>query len=81
MLPAIPLLIDRNDRLTLLPDGDFDLAAGDRILFASSLFTLNHIKLTLQNANALDYAIDGHADESGGWLWRKLRPANAPARR
>jgi len=81
MLPAIPLLIDRNDRLTLLPDGDFDLAAGDRILFASSLFTLNHIKLTLQNANALDYAIDGHADESGGWLWRKLRPANVPARR
>jgi hypothetical protein len=72
-LPAIPLLIDRNDKLFLLPDPDFALQAGDHLLVASSLATRRKLELTLKNANELDYVLDGRSD-SGSWLWGKLQP-------
>ncbi|PKO85940.1 MAG: potassium transporter TrkA [Betaproteobacteria bacterium HGW-Betaproteobacteria-12] len=82
-LPAIALLVDRNDHLHLLPDADFTLAAGDHLLFASSLPVLGKLKLTLQNANELDYVLDGK-EESGSWVWqclhRRQQPAGAPRR-
>ena len=70
-LPAIPLLVERSDRIHLLPPDDFELAAGDQLLFASSLRTLDRLKLTLQNANELDYVLDGKT-HSGSWLWAKI---------
>jgi Trk K+ transport system NAD-binding subunit len=70
-LPAIPLLVERSDRIHLLPPGDFELAAGDQLLFASSLNTLGRLKLTLQNANEIDYVLDGKT-HSGSWLWEKM---------
>ncbi len=76
-LPAIPLLIDRNDRFFLLPDNDFTLQAGDHLLFASSLPTRRKLELTLKNANELDYVLDGRSD-SGSWLWSKLQPLFSP---
>ena len=82
-LPAVPLLIDRGDYLHLLPASDFTLAAGDHLLFASSLPVLTKLKLTLQNANELDYVLDG-IEDSGSWVWQWLRrrqqPAGAPRR-
>ena len=71
-LPVLPLLIDRNDELHLLPEADFMLAAGDHLLFASSLPVLDKLKLTLQNANELDFVLDGRED-SGSWVWQWLR--------
>jgi Trk K+ transport system NAD-binding subunit len=76
-LPAIPLLVERSDRIHLLPDNDFELAAGDQLLFASSLPTLNRLKLTLQNANEIDYVLDGKT-HSGSWLWEKIEAWLAP---
>lgn len=77
-LPAIVLLVDRNDRLHLLPDADFMLAPGDHLLFASSLPVLGKLKLTLQNANELDYVLDGK-EESGSWVWQWLQRRRQPA--
>ncbi|MDD2885108.1 MAG: NAD-binding protein [Dechloromonas sp.] len=71
LLAAIPLLIDRNDKLILLPEMDCALQAGDHLLFASSLSTRRKLELTLKNANELDYVLDGRSD-SGSWLWGKL---------
>jgi voltage-gated potassium channel len=81
-LPAVPLLVERGDELYLLPDDDFVLAAGDHLLFASSLPVLNRLKLTLQNANELDFVLDGE-QEPGSWLWQWLhrRQPAAAARR
>jgi len=76
LLPALPLLIDRADELHLLPDTDFMLAAGDHLLFASSLPVLDKLKLTLQNANELDFVLDG-IEESGSWFWQWLRRRQA----
>jgi len=70
-LPLVPLLIDRADRLFMLPDEDFSLAAGDQLLLAGPLHALRDLDLTLRNANELDYVLDGQL-RSGGWLWRTL---------
>ena len=70
-LPLVPLLIDRADRLFMLPDEDFALAAGDQLLLAGPLHALRDLDLTLRNANELDYVLDGQL-RSGGWLWRTL---------
>ena len=73
---GLQVLIDRADELHLLPDTDFMLAAGDHLLFASSLPVLDKLKLTLQNANELDFVLDG-IEESGSWFWQWLRRRQA----
>lgn len=73
-LAAVPLLVDRNERIHLLPDADFPLEAGDHLLFASSLAVLGKLRLTLQYAHELDYVLDG-SSSSGSWLWEKFRAA------
>jgi hypothetical protein len=65
------LLIERAGEITPLPTGDFPLQAGDHLLLASSLSTRRNLLFTLQNANELDYVLDGKTD-SGSWLWQKL---------
>ena len=70
-LAITPLLIERAGELFLLPGQDFALQAGDQLLLASSLSTRRNLLFTLQNANELDYVLDGKTD-SGSWLWQKL---------
>ncbi|MDO9450302.1 MAG: NAD-binding protein [Rugosibacter sp.] len=71
-LAAVPLLIERDNDVYLLPNANFKLVAGDHLLFASSLAVLDKLNLTLQNANELDYVLDGEND-SGSWVWARLR--------
>lgn len=71
-LPILPLLIERNQETTLLPDGDFVLAEDDHLLLASTHAIRRNLEFTLQNANELAYVLDGRTD-SGSWLWQKLQ--------
>ena len=70
-LAAIVLLVERNGDIRLLPDDDFLLDAGDRLLIASSLDARRNLEFTVDNANELDYVLNGRTD-SGSWLWQKL---------
>lgn len=79
-LPAVALLVERDDRPHLLPADDFKLAAGDHLLFACSLPVLRKLKLTLQNANELDFVLDGE-QRPGSWLWQWLHRRQQPAAR
>ena len=71
LLDITPLLIERAGQVFLLPGGEFALQAGDQLLLASSLSTRRNLQFTLQNANELDYVLDGET-ASGSWLWQKL---------
>lgn len=68
-LPLLPLLLLRDERVTLLPEGKTILAAGDALLFAGAPAARSAQQLALDNRNALDYLLLGH--ERSGWLWRK----------
>lgn len=70
-LAAIVLLVERNGDIRLLPDDDFLLDAGDRLLIASSLDARRNLEFTVDNANELDYVLNGRTD-SGSWLWQKI---------
>lgn len=78
-LPLVVLMVDRNDRFHLLPDGDFELAAGDHLLLAGHLATRTRFELTLQNLNELAYILDGET-RPAGLLWRlfEKRPEKKP---
>lgn len=70
-LPGAILMIERQDRLFLLPADDFPLQSGDALLLAGKHGMRSTLDLTLQNANALDYILTGY-DRRGGWLWQTL---------
>lgn len=72
-LPLSVLLVDRSDRIHLLPEDDFELSAGDHLLLASHLGARRRLELTLQNLNELAYVLDGETRPSGA-LWRILTP-------
>lgn len=76
-LPLSVLLIDRSDRIHLLPDDDFELSAGDHLLLASHLGARRRLELALQNLNELAYVLDGETRPSGA-LWRILTPRKKP---
>ncbi len=76
-LPLSVLLIDRSDRIHLLPDDDFELNAGDHLLLASHLGARRRLELALQNLNELAYVLDGETRPSGA-LWRILSPRQKP---
>ena len=69
-LPAITLLIRREDEDTLLPPDDFLLAPGDQLLLASSLNSRRNLELTLHNPHELDYVLTGH-EITGSWIWNR----------
>jgi len=71
-LAACVLLIERDDRLFVLPAPDFALVAGDRLLIAGRHSARRNLELTLQNMNELDYVLSGH-DRTGAWIWERLR--------
>lgn len=77
-LTALPLLIERADDYFLLPDDNFQLAAGDQLLLASPLAARRKLEFTVRNINELDYVLRGR-DDSGSWLWQRLRKGRAPA--
>ena len=70
-LPARALLVLRAGRQTVMPPDDFELAAGDRILFAGRGDARRRMASTLANANTLEYLRTGR-DAPGGWVWKKL---------
>jgi len=70
-LPAITLLIRREDEDILLPPDDFLLAPGDQLLLASSLNSRRNLELTLHNPNELDYVLTGH-EITGSWIWNRF---------
>ncbi len=71
-LAVLPLLVERKQQIHLLPAEHFPLCADDRLLFASPLNVVGKLKLTLQNANMLEYVLIG-IEDSGSWLGRWLR--------
>jgi len=71
-LAALPLLVERDGRRILLPDADFRLAAGDRLLLASGLAARRNLEFTVDNANELDYVLTGN--EATGSLLSRLLP-------
>ncbi len=71
-LPIQPLLVERGEQIYLLPDGEFCLAPDDHLLLASAYDIRRNLEFTLQNANELDYVLDGRTD-SGSWLWQRLQ--------
>ncbi len=71
-LAVLPLLLERGEQLIILPDANCRLAAGDQLLFASSLDAQRNLSLTLQNGNELAYVLHGN-ENSGSWLGRWLQ--------
>lgn len=69
-LAIVPLMIVRAQEFILVPNEDFILAAGDKILFASSFIARYKLTLTLQNINEFNYVLTGK--EESGWLWKTL---------
>ncbi len=72
------LMISRQDKesasgfkLITLPDDDFQLQAGDQILFCAREGERNEISWVLNNRNALHYVQTGE-QVSEGWIWRIL---------
>jgi voltage-gated potassium channel len=70
-LAGVPLLLMRADTELLLPTAAATLRAGDHVLFAGTSQARGLQRLTLRNANALDYVRTGR-DAPGGWIWQRL---------
>ena len=71
LLDAVPLLLVREGKEMLLPQGDFPLQRGDQLLFAGTNESRELQLATLVNSNVLDYVMRGR-DIPGGWVWERL---------
>ena len=66
------LFVRRDDGTrTLLPDSNYRIQAGDELLIVGDRLARNHLALTLENPNTLDYVLTGQ-DLPGGWVWQRL---------
>jgi Trk K+ transport system NAD-binding subunit len=74
LLHAVPLMLVREGREQLLPAADTSLEKRDQVLFAGTESARSLQKLTLRNANVLDYVQTGR-DAPSGWIWQKLSRA------
>lgn len=72
-LPAVVLMIRRQDREILLPEDDWVVLPGDQLLVASRSLTRRAFELTCRNAKALHYVRTGE-DQPSAWVWRRLFP-------
>lgn len=70
-LALLPLLLERDKKIHLLPAPDFPLRPGDQILFAGQRAARTALGLTLQNANVLEYVLTGR-EKALGWLWQRF---------
>jgi voltage-gated potassium channel len=75
-LAAVPLLLVRAEGELLLPEATTPLRTGDHVLFAGTLQARRLQRLTLRNANTLDYVRTGR-DAPGGWIWQWLNRRQA----
>lgn len=71
MLPARVLTIERGGELTLLPDPDTRLSAGDTLLLCARADALRPILWTINNVDVFRYVMTGE-QRPDGWLWRWL---------
>ncbi|HJW26665.1 MAG TPA: NAD-binding protein [Rhodocyclaceae bacterium] len=72
-LPAVVLMIRRQDREIVLPEDDWVVLPGDQLLMASRSLTRRAFELTCRNAKALHYVRTGE-DQPSAWIWRRLFP-------
>lgn len=56
---VVPLLLQREDDIILLPNWDEDLKIGDKLLLACDSHAKNHIEYICQNVYEFEYAISG----------------------
>ncbi|WP_028488117.1 potassium channel family protein [Thiothrix lacustris] len=71
LLPAIPLLLKRKGKVTVLPETDTHLEVSDRVLMCASYPTSHDMQWATQNENVLHYLLTGQ-ETSGGDLWRRI---------
>ena len=70
-LPALCLLVVRDDDAILVPDEDFVLQSGDELLFAGDAAARRSLSTTtLLDATAEYVLFDRHIPSS--WVWRRL---------
>lgn len=70
-LPAIPLLLKRDGKATMLPELDKPLEVSDRLLMCAAWPISDEIRWATQNENVLHYLLTGQ-ETSGGDLWGRL---------
>ncbi|WGZ95920.1 MAG: NAD-binding protein [Candidatus Thiothrix putei] len=70
-LPAIPLLLKRQETVFVLPAMDMRLEVSDRLLMCAAYSTSQDLQWATQNENVLHYLLTGQ-ETSGGDLWRRL---------
>lgn len=68
---AIPLLLQRNGTLTLLPDNDTPLEINDKLLLSGRFSARYNMEWALLNEYALDYILYDEAP-SRNWLWQLI---------
>jgi len=72
LLPCMVLMIYRGGERILMPDPEFAVSRGDRLLVSGAGSGISRLKWNLAHNAALDYVRSGNARPQG-WLWRKLR--------
>lgn len=75
-IPCLPLLVLRAGTMIELPGDDFEIALGDRILFAGRMTAENDQSFLLRDAHIAAYVLEGRS-EADGWVWRKVEKALA----
>ncbi|MFT3734272.1 MAG: NAD-binding protein [Rhodocyclaceae bacterium] len=70
-LRAVPLLLERNDQLDLLPDANTVLQAGDRVLFAGAIGVETRQRRFLLDPSPLGFVRTG-VEPPRSWLFRWL---------
>lgn len=72
LLDAMVLFVRRGVQNIVLPDYEYELQPGDRVLLAGSYTAMRESEVALANTNELAYIQTG-VDHSGGWIWEKLK--------
>lgn len=70
-LSLIPLLLEREGTVQLLPTMETTLQTGDQLLFVGPHGLRPRLELTLQNDNIFAYVLNGRV-HGHGWVWQKL---------
>lgn len=75
-LPCLPLLLVRGEREIMLPEDDFSLVEGDRLLLCSTRACVWWMEWILQDAMILHYVSTGEeSPRSYVWQWGRKRLA------
>ncbi|HSH30714.1 MAG TPA: NAD-binding protein [Thiohalobacter sp.] len=71
-LALVVLLVKRGGDTFLLPEDEFELERGDRLLLCGVGEARRQLELSVQNYNVLNYLLTGE-DRPDGLIWRLLR--------